>query len=134
MLGRLDAAEARAQRIQAFAATLTFAAPVLVRTVTPSARLDSRWFYAAVVVFVLILLSGLIVRFGKRTQLPSIKVLREKWLHLSEQKFMQDMIFFAAQAFDHNHRTINRKGNVVLGMTVAFGVEVLLFVAWWAGA
>ena len=132
MLGRIDAAETRAQRVQVFAATLTFAAPVLVRTITPAITLDSGWFYAAVVAFVIILVLGVLIRLAGPVTLPSIKIMREQWLHLSEQQFRQDTVFFAAKHFDANHQAVNRRGNVVIGMTLAFGVEVLLFLVWWA--
>jgi hypothetical protein len=83
-------------------------------------------------VFVVILALGVLLRLAGPVTLPSIKTMRERWLHLPEHKFMQDTIFFAAKHFNANHQAVNRRGNVVSAMTLAFGVEVLLLLVWWA--
>jgi len=90
MIGRLDAAESRIQQLQAFSATLTFAAPVLIHSLKPSAQFTSPWFYAALVGFVLVLLLGVLARVLGVVKLPSIDLMRKGWLHLPEQKFKQD--------------------------------------------
>lgn len=131
MLGRLDSAESRIQQLQAFAATLTFAAPVFIRSLRPQISTTSGWFYAALILFAVILAVGVFARLSGVVKLPSLERVRTGWLHLPEERFKQDAIFFAAQHFTHNRRMVNRKGNAAIIMTVGFGLEIGCFVAWW---
>ena len=112
LFSRIDAAEGRLQRVEAFAATLTFAAPVLVRSLDPQASFASWWLYCALIAFAIILLLGVVSRFKANTHALSPAVMYNKWLGQSQPEFKKNAIYFLGRMFDHNRTVINTKGNL----------------------
>jgi len=134
MLGRLDASENRIQRILVFAATITFAAPVFLASLTPDKEIGVGWYYAALAIFALIIVGGIVGRFVGKTKLASPWEMYEKHLHREPADFKRTMLYHAGDAFENNVRVVNTRGNLSLAMTIALGAEVLLFVLGWLTA
>lgn len=127
---RLDATDLRIQTLQAFAATVTLAAPILAATVVKDIDLQSAWFIAALALFVVTVVLGAVVRAYGRLELMSPKRLYDRWLGDSEWEFKKDAIYFAGKHFEANRSLINKKGLLADGMTVLFVVETALLLTW----
>src|SRR5947208_12194211 len=130
MLRRFDAIEKRIITLQNYATTVTLAVPVFAKSIVNNVGFDSRWFGLALFAFVVLMILGLLARtWGGLTHI-SPGIVFDRWLHLSEHEFKRDLLFFAGEHFKQNQKVVNRRGNIVTGMTVLFVAEVLLLIVW----
>lgn len=130
MQQRLDAVHGHIQAIQAFAATVIVAAPVLAAAVVKDIDLGSTWFLSAMAVFVSLVVSGTVARAFGAIQLLSPKKLHDRWLHYHPWEFKKNAVYFAGEHWNSNKTLIDRKGWCANLMTLAFIAQVGLLVAW----
>lgn len=133
LVSRLDAADGRMQSVQNFAATLTFAVPVLAKAIFgDELGFGSLWFITAMVLFGTILAIGIVARVrGGHLKLVDPGKLYNKWLGFKTQdSFRAYMLGYAARDFVANKALVNRRGNLAVVSTALFGVEVVLLLLW----
>jgi len=131
LLSRIEATTARVQQTMAFAATVTFAAPVFITRFFPSIATDSPFLHSALGLFVAILgLGTWALASGGTVKLVSPGKLYNRHLHKTEWQFKKDMIWWAHEAALHNGGMADRRGNVAVGLASGLGLEVLCFVLW----
>ncbi|MEX2446856.1 MAG: hypothetical protein WD734_05890 [Dehalococcoidia bacterium] len=129
MFARVEAATSRIDSIVTLSTTLTLAAPALVASVT-GAPLTSRWLYAALVVFMLLLVLAIGMRTRSVITIVSPAVLYETWLHLDEFEFKRRAVYWAGEHFEKNSRTVYRKWIVAQIVGVLFAAEAVLLAIW----
>ena len=127
---RLDAVDSRIQTLQAFAASITAAAPILAAAIVKNIEFDSVWFALALVAFGLTVVTGAIARAWGSVTIVSPKHLYNHWLNFSEWDFKKNAIYFAGQHLETNRTLINRKAKVAGGMTVLFLLETVFLLVW----
>jgi hypothetical protein len=130
LVSRFEAADSRIVSLVTMASSVTFAAPVLVRSVRPTVSLSSGWFLAALTLFAAIVACGLVARITGVLTLPNPSVLYETALGKSDWRFKIDAIYFSGQHFDANAKAINAKGNWSIVLTVLVVLEVVLLMVW----
>lgn len=130
ILQRLDAIDSRIQTLQAFAASVTLAAPILAASVIKDVDFRSPWFILALFVFITVVVVGAAARVWGSVKLISPQVLYDQWLHYSEWEFKKNAVYWAGQHFDANRSLVNNKGWAALGMTALLLIEVGLLLAW----
>lgn len=128
---RLDAVNARIQALTTYATTVSFAAPVIVRTIEDNAHFDSAPFYAGMALFVVVAVAGVIsTTLGEITAL-SPKLLRDNgWLEKQLPGFKKDAVYWAGQHFEKGSKLVNRKGHVATVLTVLFVAETIFLLVW----
>jgi hypothetical protein len=132
LTSRFEAADSRIVSLITMASSVTFAAPILARSVRPDLSLSSPWFVSALVVFGVIVVGGLVARIKGVLTLPNPGVIYETALTKPDWRFKADAIYFSGQHFDANARAINAKGNWSIGLTALVVIEVVLMMAWMA--
>ena len=130
MASRLEAADNRLTALLTVAATLTLGAPVFARAVRGDIPLVSPFFIVALVLFVVIAIGGVMGRTRGSVTLPNPMTFYRESLHESDWSFKKNAIYFAGLAFAENADTIRRKGNIAIGITIAFLLEVFSLVVW----
>lgn len=130
ILQRLDAVDSRIQTLQAFAASVTLAAPLLAASVVEDVDFRSPCFGLALAAFVAVVVLGAVARVWGNVKLISPQVLYDDWLHYSEWEFKKNAIYFAGQHFETNRSLVNNKSWAGLAMTALLLLEVGLLVAW----
>jgi hypothetical protein len=130
ILQRLDAIDSRIQTLQAFAASVTLAAPILAASVIKDVDFRSPWFILALCVFVALVVVGAAARASGSVKLISPQVLYDQWLHYPEWEFKKNAVYWAGQHFDANRSLVNNKARAALGMTALLLIEVGLLLAW----
>lgn len=130
LTGRFEAADRHISSLLTIASSLTFAGPILARSIRPEISFTSPWFVCALVVFGMIVLCGLYARMKGNLLLPNPRVLYERSLAKPEWKFKVDALYFAGCHFDANAHAVNVKGNWAIGLTSLLVLEVVLLVAW----
>ena len=86
--------------------------------------------YGALAVFVGLLACGVRALGWGTIKLPHPRILWNKYLRKDEWTFKKDMLYGAADAFEHNARLVNRLGGLTTVMVLLFGLEILLLVVW----
>ena len=127
---RLDAVDSRIQTLQAFAASITIAAPVFAAAIVTDIQFDSIWFVLALGAFGITVVTGAIARAWGTVQIISPQRLYQAWLHLSEWEFKKNAIYWAGEHFETNRTLVNGKGWVPMGMTAAFLAEAVFLLIW----
>jgi hypothetical protein len=130
---RLDNINGRIQSLLTYAATVTFAAPVIVRSIEEQPDFESPWFVAAMVFFVINGLAGPVALIAGSVQAVSPKVVYEKWLEFSPWEFKKTAVYWAAEHFDMNARLVNRKGHAATAMVAVLHAEAVCLLVWGAG-
>lgn len=130
MLDRIGAANNRIQQLQTFSATVTFAAPVLGRSLISDLPFESGWLYLALGMFVLTIGLGTYAVWTGTVKLLNPGVLHQGHLHKEPWRFKADLIYRAGEAHRHNGELVNKKWNIAVAMTVCFAVEVASLTAW----
>jgi hypothetical protein len=87
-------------------------------------------FLAAMVIFVLTMIIGLIAQTAGTLTLLTPTALHDKYLGLSEDEFKKNALLYAGQHSEKNHRTVLRKGMAMSAMTGLFILEAVLLVIW----
>lgn len=134
VIQRLDAVDQRIQTLQAFAATLTLAVPVVSSSIATDVDFASLWFVVAMIAFAGLLAIGLIARALWRVTLVSPKELYDGWLDLPEFDFKVGLIYEAGVHFERNTAVVYRKAvaaNIMIGL---FFLEAMLLVTWVAAS
>ena len=130
MASRLEAVDNRLTALMTLAATLTLGAPVFARAVRADIPLLSPFFVVAVLLFLVIAISGVMGRTRGSVTLPNPMIFYRESLHESDWSFKKNAIYFAGLAFAENADTIRIKGNIAIGITIAFLLEVFSLVVW----
>ena len=102
MLSRYEAANSGIQTLLGYVTTLTFALPALAISTGKKLQFCSLHFYIAIALFLLIIITGLVVRLWGHITFLDPGTLFGKSLHLSEFEFKKDCIYFAGKHFDSN--------------------------------
>jgi len=129
-LDRLKAVDSRLQEIMAYAATLTFASPIVAGAVLKKPEYNSPCFYGSLALFVVVIAIGLYFRARGNLHLVTPAALYDLWLYKDEPTFKKDAVYFAGKHMAMNQRLINRKGHAADMMTVLLGAELLLLLDW----
>jgi hypothetical protein len=129
-LDRLKSVDGRLQEVMAYAATLTFAAPVIVATLQKEPDFTAWPFLLALTMFLLILAIGLVARTWGLVALPSPTTFYQKWSHFDDWTFKKNAVLFAGKHLERNQRLINNKGWAVTAMTVLLALELFLLLGW----
>lgn len=127
---RRNMAEGRIQKVLTFTATLTFAAPVLVRSLNQTPNFGSPLFLSALSMFVLIMALGMYALTSGTIITLDPKTLHDHWLDLAPSEFQKQMIENAGKHYDINVSRIDRKGQYTNTMAFMFVVQAVLFAAW----
>lgn len=90
---RLDAVDSRIQTLQAFAASITVAAPVFAAAIVTDIQFGSIWFVLALCAFGITVVAGAIARAWGTVQIISPQRLYQAWLHLSEWEFKKNAVY-----------------------------------------
>lgn len=127
---RLDAVNARIEFLLTLSFSITTVAPIFAKAVFSDIDFGAFWFVAAMAVFVLTAIIGLIGRIFSGFKVVSPKKLYGKWLGWSEWKFKKNAIYWAGEHFQYNASLINKKANFGIAMTVLLAMEVVFIVFW----
>jgi len=127
---RWEAADTRLQTLLTFTVTVELALPPLLHTNVPQTRFRSAWFIFAVVVYVLSTGIGVFLRFWKGLILLNPKHIYNKYLGYSEWEFKKNIIFWAGEDYEANHKMINLKVKSTIVMLILFLVGDLLLISW----
>jgi len=130
MLARVEAADSRIQALQTFAATATLGLPLFARAIRPDISFTSSWFLAALGVFLMTVVFGLVARSWGHIILVNPDVIYQRWLHFYDWEFRKTAIYWAGKHFETNAALVNAKGWMGVIMSAFLGLEVLLLVAW----
>jgi hypothetical protein len=132
LVGRFEAADNRIASLMTLASSVMVAVPILARAVTPDISFRSPWFIAALVVFALIMVCGLVARIKGVLVLPNPGIIHATGLSKPEWKFKADALHISGQHFDANARAINAKGNWSIWLTALLALQIVWLVAWLA--
>jgi len=127
---RLDAVNSRIEFLLTFVSSVTVAAPIFVRALFSDIGFGSLWFKAAVVVFVLSAIVGIIGRIYSGLKLISPQKLYDEWLSWSEWEFKKNVLYWAGQHFKYNASLVNRKANFAIVMSLLLVAEIVFIVLW----
>jgi hypothetical protein len=127
---RLDAVNARLQSLIGFAATVTIAAPVIVRSFEEQASVDSFWFVVAICLALIIAAVGLVALAVGTVTLLSPRVLHTSWLDYEDPEFKGHMISWASEHFDKGTELVSIKGWTTVVLTVLFLAEITCLLIW----
>ena len=103
-----DNMDSKIQSLISFSCALTFAIPVVSRSL--KIALNSYWFWAIISIFVVTVFVGLVGRFlifKGNLRYPDPKKLYKNNLHQPEWEFKKDFIYYAGTSFEWNTRLVN---------------------------
>lgn len=127
-ISRLQAIDSKIQWLLTSATAITVAVPIFAKAI--SVGFSSRWFYAAMVAYVLLVVIGIWgMRMGS-VKVIDLKTLYNKWLHKDIWEFKKDGIFFAGQDFNDNKGLIDKKSLIRDIMAIILLGEILCIVVW----
>ncbi len=129
-LRRLDAIDKRLDTLQATAATISFAVPVLIKTLQTNATLKSPWLLIALSLFALVEFAATVVRAWGGVTVVDPRALYTKTLHLPPRVYHLRAVYWAGQHFEKNRKVINLKGAAANGLTAAVVIEFALLLVW----
>jgi hypothetical protein len=128
---RFDSVDGRIQTLIAFITTITFGVPLLASSITgQKANFQSKWYIAALLVFVVSIGFGIFGRLKGELTLLSPKHLYEKWLGHSDCEFKKSLIGWAGDHFEKNRSEINSKWFYAKLSSSAFMLECVLLLVW----
>jgi hypothetical protein len=128
MLNRLDVVDKRLETVLTFGVTLSFAAPPVAALKNIS--FNSKWFFAAAIVFGLAISVGLHARLSGYIKIMMPMKIYDNFLHFNEWEFKKNMIFFAGQHCDHNSKLARRRGHFTSLAAGLFLLEGILLAVW----
>ena len=129
---RMEASANRIQGLITYAASLTFAAPVVVKALNEEADLTSAWFFISLGLFAAIGAVGLglnLLRRGIKVVDPG-HLTEDDWLLLSDEDFKLEMVKVAGVNTAHNVGLINWRASISDLLTVALILEVVCLGLW----
>jgi hypothetical protein len=127
-ISRLQAIDSKIQGLLTSATAITVAVPVFAKAI--GVGFSSRWFYMAVVAYIMLVVIGVSgMRIGK-VKVIDLKKLYNQWLQKDIWQFKKDGIFFAGEDFDDNKRLIDKKSLFRDIMAVVLLGEILCIVRW----
>lgn len=129
-LDRVNSANRRIHQLQAFAATVTFAVPVLADSFVTNLTFQSGWLYLALGMFVLTIGLGIFAVWAGTIRLLNPGELYRYHLHKKPWEFKVDLVYRAGEALKHNGKLISQKWTIAVAMTVAFAVELVSLALW----
>ena len=128
MLNRFQAIDSKIQGLLTFATAITAAIPVFAKAI--HVNFSSAWFYAAIIIYVLFAVLGIVgLRFGK-VRLINPEILYNRWVNKTIWQFQKDGIYFAGKDFKDNKNLIERKSLFRDFMAILFVGEVLCVIVW----
>jgi hypothetical protein len=130
ILQRLDAANSHLQTLQAFAASVTLAAPILAASVIKDVDFRSPWFVSALSMLIAVIVIGAVARIWGAVQLITPQMLYDQWLDYTEWEFKKNAVHWAGQHFKANSALVNKKAWAAFGMTVLLLLEMVLLLVW----
>jgi hypothetical protein len=130
MITRLDTINGKIQELLSFSATLTAALPVIAKAIFSEINYVSPWFIAAMIIFVVLSIIGILALRIGGISLTHPKTLYDKYLHLSHWEFQQRTLYWAGEHFEKNKACIDRKA--LFRDIIAIGLlsEILCLVIW----
>ena len=131
LAARLDKIEDKSRALLAFGATATFGVPVLAHSLLDASLVNVRsyWFLAALALFVVAMLLGLIIHIWGSLIIPDIKGMYEQTSY-SESEFKHVAVYFAGEAFYSNRSLVNKKGVIVNVIAGALCIETVCLLVW----
>ena len=131
LIKRIDAIDGRIQTLTTFALALCLAIPTLARA--QNQPLDSPLvILAAAGMLIGIVISSYARLTGEVRMLNPAKLWNDS-LHLSHFEFKKYAIYYAAESFTHNKKTLDRKWRLSVASMVMFALAVVALVGWGAG-
>ncbi|MEE8337502.1 MAG: hypothetical protein V3R95_05530 [Dehalococcoidia bacterium] len=134
MAQRMDAVNRRLEGLVSLAVTLTIAVPIFATALLDNPRradFDSVVLAGALAAFVISLIIGLTARGWSGLKLLSPQAMQQDdWAQLSKPDFMKEIIYWAAEHWEHNSTVIYRKSWAAILMTIFFVIELLFFIGW----
>lgn len=124
---RIEAASDRADKLVAFAATVTLAA--VPYAIQQGAEPTGFFLLVAVSCFVAGVVFGVTSRLRGRVVTIGPRTLYDRYLHKSAWEFRKDIIYFAGDALDAMTATVRTKHRWLLWSATAFLLEVLALLA-----
>lgn len=130
MAPRLEAINSKIQGLLTFAATITVAIPIITKAIFNDIVFNSSWFYAAMVAFAVLVVTGIMgLRIGSIMML-SPKNLYNKYLHYSEREFKLKVIYWAGEHFEENRKLVDKKARFRDTITILVLVEIVFICLW----
>lgn len=126
---RINANRARVQHIQTFAATIMFAAPLLLQSVAEPGT-DEWLFIGAVVSFLLTFWLGIRATSRGEIDLPNMVAIRKNLTWREPVYFKGSMVLSAANASRTNRDLLSRVARLADFMTFGVIVEIFYLIAW----
>lgn len=130
LAARFESSDTRLTVVLNFVSSISLGVPLLARAIDSNVPFRSRWFVAAMALFVIASIVGLAGRTYGRLTLPDPMMVFEKHLASSEWQFKKDMLYFAGQHFERNREAVRRKGNLSLAVAALLVLEILCLVIW----
>ena len=128
-----DNMDSKIQSLISLSCALTFAIPVVSRSL--QIDLNSYWFWVIIIMFVFTVVVGLVGRFlifKGNLRYPDPKKLYKYNLHQPEWEFKKDFIYYAGTSFKWNTSLVNSRWYCAVVMSFLLALEVLVVVIWWA--
>ena len=127
---RMDRMEDRFGALVSLAATVTVAVPTLLKGLNVSPDFLDWRFLAAMATGAITVALGVWHRNRGTLRVINPGRLYEKYLHLSPGEFQRRMVYWAGEHWALNIRSVEKQGQILDRLTVAFMVELALFI-WW---
>jgi len=127
-ISRLQAIDSKIQWLLTSATAITVAVPIFAKAI--SVGFSSRWFYAAMTAYVVLVTVGVYgMRMGT-VKVIDLKKLYNEWLHKDIWEFKKDGVFFAGEDFNDNKGLIDKKSLFRNIMAIILLGEILCIVVW----
>ena len=128
-VNRFEAAVNRVQALMTFGVTITLGVPLFDTTTAKTAKFSSRFFIAAMALFVILMIVGLIARVYGRLMLVRPAALYDI-THLDEWSFKRHALYYAGENWEHNRKVVEVKSRlsaVVAGLLLEETVSLVLW-------
>ena len=129
-VSRLNAVENRIQALMVFSASFIVTAPALVAAAGSIITLESPLFYFGLGMAGLNLIIGNATRAWGGIKLLGINNIADEWLGLPVEWFKLYAVERASEHFTDNVKTVNKKSQLVILMTILFLLETVFLVGW----
>lgn len=126
---RMDAIDETIDKLLAWTSSVNLGVIAIIASRNLYDYFKSCYFYWAMTLFLLIILTGIATKIKGSLSLVSPEKLLSR-LHKSPWQFKKDAIYLSAIDFRRNHIIVNCKGYASTGMIVCFTIEIIILVKW----
>lgn len=126
---RMDAIDGAIDKLLAWISSINLGVIAVIASKNLPIYFESKYFYYVMIIFLLIVLTGIGTKIKGSLRLVSPEKL-VNMLHKNPWEFKKDGIYLSSKDFKRNHIVVNRKGYASTVMIICFVLEICLLVKW----